>query len=135
MSHLVLIVMTLLILFESCLWISGLPLTLICFLEPRRSTKATLAKRPSKGSQAPDEVQTQNKVLSSPEEVLVTLRLQVDSCRPAELSAFIQILLSGTPVSCSNRQLWVHLVNPDGSHQSGDFVALCRGLAPFPVKI
>ena len=118
------------------------------------------------GSQAPDEVQTQNKILPSPEEVLVTLRLQVDSCRPAELPALIQILLGGTPVSCSNRQLWiqavqdyfddvplcvpcrkllqlvwetapqvgcnVYLVNPDGSHQSGDLVALCRGLAPFP---
>ena len=48
MSHLVLIVISLLILFESCLWILGLPLTLICFLDPRRPTKATLAKRPSK---------------------------------------------------------------------------------------
>ena len=62
------------------------------------------------GSQAPDEVQTQNKVLPSPEEVLVTLRLQVDSCRPAELSALIKILLGGTPVSCSNRQLWIQAV-------------------------
>ena len=111
-------------------------------------------------------VQTQNNELPSPEEVLVTLRVQVDSCRPADLSALIKILLGGTPVSCSNRQLWiqavqdyfddvplcvpcrkllqlvcetapqvgcnVYLVNPDGSYQSGDLVALCRGLAPFP---
>ena len=117
-------------------------------------------------SQAPDEVQTQNNELPSPEEVLVTLRVQVDSCRPADLSTLIQILLGGTPVSCSNRQLWlqavqdylddvplcvpcrkllqlvcetasqvgcnVYLVNPDGSDQSGDLVALCSGLAPFP---
>ena len=47
MSHLVLIVITLLTPFESCLWISGLPLTLLCFLDPRRPTKATLAKQPS----------------------------------------------------------------------------------------
>ena len=72
----------------------------------------------------------------------------------------------GTPVSCSNRVLWiqavrdhfddvplfvsgrkllqlvcetapqagcdVYLVDPDGCHQSGDLVALCRGSAPFP---
>ena len=118
------------------------------------------------GSQAPDVVQTQNNELPSPEEVLVTLRVQVDSCRPADLSALIKILLGGTPASCSNRELWmqaaqdyfddaplfvpcrkllqlvcqtapqvgcnVYLVNPDGSYQSGDLVALCRGLAPFP---
>ena len=117
-------------------------------------------------SQTPGEVQTQNKALPAPEEVLVTLRLQVDSCRPADLSALIKILLGGTPVSCRNRQLWiqavqdyfddvplyvpcrkllqlvwetapqvgcnVYLVNPDGSHQSGDLVALCRGFVPFP---
>ena len=102
----------------------------------------------------------------SPEEVLVTLRVQVDSCRPADLSALITILLGGTPAICSNRALWiqavqdhfddvplfvscrkllqlvcetaphvgreVYLVNPDGSHQSRDLVALCRGSAPFP---
>ena len=61
-------------------------------------------------SQTPGEVQTQNKVLPAPEEVLVTLRLQVDSCRPAELSALVKILLGGTPVSCRNRQLWIQAV-------------------------
>ena len=118
------------------------------------------------GSQAPDVVQTQNNELPSPEEVLVTLRVQVDSCRPADLSALINILLGGTPVICSNRALWlqavqdqfddvplcvpcrkllqlvcetapqvgceVSSVNPDGSYQSRDLVALCRGSAPFP---
>ena len=117
-------------------------------------------------SQTPDEVQTQTKVLPAPEEVLVTLRLQVDSCRPAEVSALIKILLGGTLVRCRNRQLWiqavqdyfedvplcvpcrkllqlvwetapqmgckVYLVKPDGSHQAGDLVALCRGSVPFP---
>ena len=39
------------------------------------------------GSQAPDANQAQNNELPSPEEVLVTLRVQVDSCRPADLSA------------------------------------------------
>ena len=111
-------------------------------------------------------VQTQNNELPSPEEVLVTLRVQVDSCRPADLSALINILLGGTPVICSNRALWlqavqdhfddvplcvpcrkllqlvcetapqvgceVSSVNPDGSYQSRDLVALCRGSAPFP---
>ena len=49
-------------------------------------------------SQAPEGSQTQTKVLPAPEQVLVTLRLQVDSCRPAEVSALIRILLGGTPV-------------------------------------
>ena len=40
----------------------------------------------------------------------MTFRLQVDSCRPSELSALIKILLGGTPVSCSNRQLWIQAV-------------------------
>ena len=117
-------------------------------------------------SQTPGEVQTEDKALPAPEEVFVTLRLQVDSCRPAELSALIKILLGGTPVNCRNRQLWlqavqdyfddvplavpcrqllqfvwetasqvgytVYLVNPDGSHQAGDIMALCRGSIPFP---
>ena len=47
MSHLVLIVMTLLTPFESCLWISGLPHTLLCSLDPRRPTKATQTRQSS----------------------------------------------------------------------------------------
>ena len=61
-------------------------------------------------SQTPGEVPTEDKALPAPEEVQVTLRLQVDSCRPAELSALIKILLGGTPVSCRNRQLWLQAV-------------------------
>ena len=52
----------------------------------------------------------QNNELPSLEEVLVTLRVQVDSCRPADLSALINILLGGTPVICSNRALWIQAV-------------------------
>ena len=62
------------------------------------------------GSQAPDANQAQNNELPSPEEVLVTLRVQVDSCRPADLSALITILLGGTPAICSNRALWIQAV-------------------------
>ena len=47
-------------------------------------------------SQTLEEPQTQTIVLPAPEEVLVTLRLQVDSCRPSDVSALIQILLGGT---------------------------------------
>ena len=35
-------------LFESCLWISGLPLTLLCSLDPRRPIKATQTRQSSK---------------------------------------------------------------------------------------
>ena len=62
------------------------------------------------GSQAPCVNQAQNNELPSPEEVLVTLRVQVDSCRPADLSALITILLGGTPAICSNRALWIQAV-------------------------
>ena len=61
-------------------------------------------------SQTPEESQTQTEVLPDPEEVLVTLRLQVDSCGPSDVSAVIQILLGGTPVRCRNRQLWIQAV-------------------------
>ena len=40
----------------------------------------------------------------------MTLRLQVDSCRPSDVSALMQILLGGTPVRCRNRQLWIQAV-------------------------
>ena len=46
-----------------------------------------------------EESQTQTITLPAPEEVLVTLRLQVDSCGPSDVSALIQILLGGTPIS------------------------------------
>ena len=37
-------------------------------------------------------------------------KLQVDSCRPADLSALTTILLGGTPAICSNRLLWIQAV-------------------------
>ena len=57
-----------------------------------------------------EESQTQDIALPAPEEVLVTLRLQVDSCRPSDVSALIQILLGGTPIRCRNRHLWIQAV-------------------------
>ena len=47
MSHLVLIVMLLRILFESCLWILGPPHTLIMLFGPQKADQAMSAKRPS----------------------------------------------------------------------------------------
>ena len=58
-------------------------------------------------SQSAGEAQLEDKALPAPEEVFVTLRMQVDSGGPSELSALIKILLGGNPVSCRNRQLWV----------------------------
>ena len=57
-----------------------------------------------------EESQTQTISLPAPEEVLVTLRLQVDSCRPSDVSALIQILLGGTPIRCRNHHLWIQAV-------------------------
>ena len=57
-----------------------------------------------------EESQTQTIALPAPEEVLVTLRLQVDSCRPSDVSALIQILLGGTPIRCRNHHLWIQAV-------------------------
>ena len=85
-----------------------------------------------------EESRTQTTVLPAEE----VLRLQVDSCRPSDVSALIQILLGGTPVSCRNRQLWIQAVQDwqgckvcfatlDGSHHPGDLEA-CRGSVPFP---
>ena len=62
------------------------------------------------GSQAPDANQAQNNEFPSWEEVLVTLRVQVGSCRPADLSALTTILLGGTHAICSNRVLWIQAV-------------------------
>ena len=77
-------------------------------------------------SQAQDEALPQNKVLPSFEEVLVTFRLQVDSCGPSELSALIKILLGGTPVSCSNRQLWIQAVQ-DSFDDAPQTASACLG--------
>ena len=40
----------------------------------------------------------------------MTLRLQVDSCGPSDVSALIQILLGGTPIRCRNHHLWIQAV-------------------------
>ena len=40
----------------------------------------------------------------------MTLRLQVDSCRPSDVSTLIQILLGGTPTRCRNRHIWIQAV-------------------------
>ena len=108
------------------------------------------------GSQAPDANQAQDKV-PSPEEVLVTLRVQVDSCRPADLTALTTILLGGTPASgyklskitlmmcpflfpvASCYSWFVRLLPRWGmmyiwSTQADvtNRVTLCRGTTPFP---
>ena len=77
------------------------------------------------GSQAPDANQAQNNELPSPEEVLVTLRVRVDSCRPADLSALTTILLGGTPAICRNRLLWIQAVK-DHFDDVSLFVSCCK---------
>ena len=62
------------------------------------------------GSQAPDANPAQNNELPSAEEVQVILRVQVDSCRPADLSALTTIWLGGTPAICNNRLLRIQAV-------------------------
>ena len=69
-------------------------------LDPRNLPEAKLNKLS----------QTQTITLPAPEEVLVTLRLQVDSCRPSDVSALIQILLGGTRIRCRNHHLWIQAV-------------------------
>ena len=71
--------------------------------------------RPDKLSNQTEELNTPGESLTpiappSPEEVLVTLRLQVDSCGPSEVPALIQILLGGTPISCKHHSLWIQAV-------------------------
>ena len=93
---LVLIVIPHRILFERCLSIPYIDM----LLGPQKPARGT----------ALEESQRETIVLPALEEVLVTLRLQVDSCRPSDVSALIQILLGGTPVRCRNRHLWIQAV-------------------------
>ena len=65
-------------------------------------------QKPARGQPASE--QEELNTLPAPEEVLVTLRLQVDSCGPSDVSALIQILLGGTPIRCRNHHLWIHAV-------------------------
>ena len=109
-SHLVLTVMS-----PHSLRASSLDLGIAPYLAVLFGPQKTDQGHPSKtvkqeGSQAPDANQAQNNELPSPEEVLVTLRVQVDSCRPADLSALTAILLGGTSAICSNRLLWIQAV-------------------------
>ena len=76
--------------------------------KPARGQANNMVKQEE--SQTLEESQTQTIVLPAPEEVLVTLRLQVDSCCPSDVSALIRILLGGTPVRCRNRHLWIQAV-------------------------
>ena len=64
-------------------------------------------------SHALDAKQEKNNELPSLEEILLTLRVQVDSCSPADLSALTTILLGGTPAVCRNRLLWIQAVQDD----------------------
>ena len=54
--------------------------------------------------------QEEEKTLPSPEEVMVALRVQVDSCGPSDVSTLIKILLGGTPIRCRNHHLWIQAV-------------------------
>ena len=67
-------------------------------------------QKPAQGQPKQASEQEEWNTLPSPEEVLVTLRLQVDSCGPSDVSALIQILLGGTPIRCRNHHLWIHAV-------------------------
>ena len=79
---------------------------------PQKADKDHQAKKvKQEGSQSPDANQEKDNELPS----LLTLRVEVDSCRPADLSALTTILLGGTP-----------------AHQVGDVVALCRDSTLFP---
>ena len=76
--------------------------------KPARGQTKQTTKQEESNTQ--EESQTQTITLPAPEEVLVTLRLQVDSCRPSDVLALIQILLGGTPIRCRNHHLWIQAV-------------------------
>ena len=67
-------------------------------------------QKPAQGQPKQSPEQKELNALPSPEEVMVTLRLTVDSCGPSDVSALIQILLGGTPISCRNHHLWIQAV-------------------------
>ena len=67
-------------------------------------------QKPARGQPKQTTKQEESNTLPAPEEVLVTLRLQVDSCGPSDVSALIQILLGGTPIRCRNHHLWIQAV-------------------------
>ena len=61
-------------------------------------------------SHVPDATQEENNKLPSLEEVLLILRVQVDSCGPADLTALTSILLGGTSATCHHHLLWIQAV-------------------------
>ena len=67
-------------------------------------------QKPARGHSKQATKQEELNTLPAPEEVLVTLRLQVDSCGPSDVSALIQILLGGSPIRCRNHHLWIQAV-------------------------
>ena len=83
------------------------------------------AKVKQEGSHAPDATEEKDKEIPSPEEVQLTLRVQVDSCSPADLSALTTILLGGTQVVCRNHLLWIQAVK-DHFDDVPLFVSNCR---------
>ena len=67
-------------------------------------------QKPARGQSQQTTKQEESNTLPDREEVLVTLRLQVDSCGPSDVSTLIQILLGGTPIRCRNHHLWIQAV-------------------------
>ena len=89
---------------------------------PQKADKDHQAKKvKQEGSQSPDANQEKDNELPS----LLTLRVQVDSCRPADLSALTTILLGGTPAVCRNRLLWIQAVK-DHFDDVTLFVSSCK---------
>jgi len=89
---------------------------------PQKADKDHQAKKvKQEGSQSPDANQEKDNELPS----LLTLRVQVDSCRPADLSARTTILLGGTPAVCRNRLLWIQAVK-DHFDDVPLFVSSCK---------
>ena len=68
-------------------------------------------QKPARGQSKQTTKQEESNTLPALEEVLVTLRLQVDSCGPSDVSALIQILLGGTRIRCRNH----HLLDPSSA--------------------
>ena len=95
---------------------------------PQKADKDHQDKKAKKEApHAPDANQEEDKKPPSPEEILVTLQVQVDSCSPADLLALTTILLGGTPAVCLNRLLWIQAVK-DHFDDVPLFVSNCKQL-------
>ena len=64
-------------------------------------------QKPARGQSKQTTKQEESNALPALEEVLVTLRLQVDSCGPSDVSALIQILLGGTLSGAETIIFWM----------------------------